>query len=156
MTIIIRLERLSSLIILYKKVMFARFQKSHFYSLYSTSRFLSTRSSPTTLFHTSFTSSTTVSKCEVASYERVIKMLSACPELVGVYIGDIVTNLYYRWSIPEILDVRFHTYLSCIVPRRLSPGAISNSGLSVSTMVLTIATYTSFAQTLCVEETNAM
>ncbi len=41
-------------------------------------------------------------------------------------------------------------------PRRSRPGLISFSGRSVSTIVLTMATYIPFAQTLWVEETMAM
>ena len=58
-----------------------------------TSRFLRTRSLPIILFQTFWTSSTTVSKCEVASYERVMKMLSDSPEAVGVYRDETETNL---------------------------------------------------------------
>ena len=50
-------------------------------------------SRPVTLSQTSRTSSTTVSKWEVASYERVMKMLSAWPVDVGIYNGETETNL---------------------------------------------------------------
>jgi len=52
-----------------------------------------TKSCPVTLFQTLWTSSTTVSKWEVASYERVMKMLSVSPVAVGVYNGETETNL---------------------------------------------------------------
>ena len=47
------------------------------------------------------------------------------------------------------------TYLSKRGPRSLRPGSISACGFLVSTIVLTIATYTSLAQTLWVDETMA-
>ena len=52
-----------------------------------------TKFCPVTLFQTLWTSSTTVSKWEVASYELVMKMLSASPVDVGVYSGVTETNL---------------------------------------------------------------
>lgn len=59
----------------------------------SISRFCSTNGSPLIRSHTSLTSSTTVSKCDVASYDFVMNTLSSLPLDVGVYSGVIEMNL---------------------------------------------------------------
>ncbi len=48
-------------------------------------------------------------------------MLSAWPELVGVYIGDMVTNLYYTKSIPEMLEVSDSNVLVVYRTKKLKP-----------------------------------
>ena len=87
---------------------------SPFHSAASTgSLSFSSKLCPVTLCQTSRTSSTTVSKWEVASYERVMKMLSASPVDVGVYSGETEVNL---GDLTQVSYMRFYwlrTPLTC-------------------------------------------
>lgn len=48
-------------------------------------------------------------------------MLSAWPELVGVYMGDMVTNLHCIKLIPEVLDVSDLNVLIVYRTKKLKP-----------------------------------
>ena len=92
----------------------------------------------------------------MASYERVMKILSISPVDVGVYSEETEKNLEFTGLSVCASIVADAAYLFSTAPRSLIPGSISASGLLVSTIVLTMAMYMSLAQTLWVDETMAM